>query len=239
MNKTKKSILLIGNGHMGKAILQELSQHEELTIAAVCSKGSLPAFPSSVSFDAVIDFSHPDALTWLLPFLQTHPIPYICGTTGCSAAQQAALHALSKTMPVFYDTCFSVGLTILKELLPQISFLSSFFDTEIIELHHRSKKDMPSGTARMLAKQLCSRQEDGIPIHSLRGGTIAGEHQIHLLGQEEELTFIHTVHSRSLYAKTALLCTCFLLKQKAGWYDMRDFLHDQETLAKAASSSYL
>lgn len=174
-----------------------------------------------------IDFSHALAFDSILTKVKLLQCPLVMGTTGLSSAQQHALKRLGRTLPVFYDTNFSLGITLLRHLirsLPQ----GLAFDVGLFESHHRSKMDKPSGTAKTLQADLKRRLgEVPIEILSYRGGGIFGEHQIILAGLHEKITLIHEALDRTVFAEGALQAAQWLLTRRPGFYHMEDFYRDR------------
>lgn len=192
----------------------------------------------------IIDFSAPNATKALLEFARTSPKPLVIGTTGLDEKTLELMQNASVAMPVFYATNMSLGIAVLNLLAKQAATLLKGFDIEIVEMHHRHKKDAPSGTAMTLAqnvaktrnldlKSVCvsgregiigERKSDEIAVMSLRGGDIVGKHTIGFYENGEFLEISHTATSRTTFAKGAVTIAKWLSRQNAGYYTMNDFL---------------
>lgn len=171
-----------------------------------------------------IDFSHPDIFNSVVNKVKHLQCPLIMGTTGLKDEEWTSLKDLSQCVPVFYDTNFSLGIHILKKLIASIPKQISNFDVTIFESHHSSKKDSPSGTAKILQSDLSALGIKDVPILSHRGGGIRGEHEIILASDNEILTLRHEVLDRSVFAEGALKAAVWLLNQPNGLYNMKHFI---------------
>ena len=169
----------------------------------------------------VVDFSHPSALSGILEYCRQHPgtAAVLC-TTGYSAEQTREIQEASKERPLFYSRNMSLGINLLIELAKKAeAVLGDAFDVEIVEMHHNQKIDAPSGTALMIAdainqvrndsmqyvydrhSQRKKREKQEIGLHSVRGGTIVGEHQVIFAGQSEVITLSHSAQSKELVCR--------------------------------------
>ena len=189
--------------------------------------------------DCIIDFSHHSALPALLSYAVSHQTPLVVATTGHTEEELAQMHEASKHIPVFYSRNMSLGVNLLIELTKKATaVLKDSFDIEIVERHHNQKLDAPSGTALMIADAAAElfdekpeyvydrhserrvRSKNEIGIHSVRGGTIVGEHEISFCGENEVITLSHSAYSRTVFASGALAAASFLAGKTAGLYDM-------------------
>lgn len=238
---------------MGRVIQQLVAGRTDCTIAAGVDlfADSTAAFPAYTNIadvqeeaDVIIDFSHPSLLTPILSYAaQKGGIPAVLCTTGYSAEQVEALKTAAQTQPVFYSRNMSLGINLLIELSKKAAkVLGDQFDIEIIEKHHNRKLDAPSGTALMLADAIAeelaqppqyvydrhsrraARSKEEIGIHSVRGGTIVGEHEILFAGHDEILSLTHTAMSKEIFATGAINAAIFLAKQQPGLYNMGDLV---------------
>ncbi len=238
---TKLSILMAGNGSMKKYISEEITKQANMEIVMIIDHTNIHTLSElTIPIDIVIDFSHPSYLEWLYPFLYKHRIPYICGTTGYTKHQLEMIKSLSQYIPIMKQANFSLGITAIQEILHHLlSMLGNQYDIEIIEKHHKHKKDAPSGTAKMFASiikenlqehekhdktalQISERKE--INIHSIRGGNIVGEHSIFFFGNGESIEIRHTALSRRIFANGAMQAIDFLIRKEPGLYQMKDML---------------
>lgn len=192
----------------------------------------------------IIDFSALSATKALLDFALNAPKPLVIGTTGLDESTYALIKKASEKMPVFYATNMSLGVAVLNLLAKQAATLLKGFDIELVEMHHRHKKDAPSGTAMTLAQTLAKarnldlnkvrvsgrdgligeRKKDEIAVMSLRGGDIVGKHTVGFYENGEFLELSHTATSRATFAKGAVTVAKWLVSQKNGLYSMNDFL---------------
>lgn len=244
-----KRILLSGcNGRMGRVVSQTAAERSDCVIVAgfdvnAVQTDSYPVFGDPQGFDGeadvLIDFSHPSYFETVRSFAERRRVPAVIATTGLSGSQQGQLRTLAKTIPVFHSANMSLGVNLMLELCKRAAaVLSDSFDIEIIEQHHNQKLDAPSGTALMLADGISSvlaqppqyvydrhsrrqkRAKNEIGIHSVRGGTIVGEHEVLFAGNDEVLSIRHSASSRRIFANGALNAALFLSVQKPGLYDM-------------------
>ncbi|MDR0298287.1 MAG: 4-hydroxy-tetrahydrodipicolinate reductase [Streptococcaceae bacterium] len=183
--------------------------------------------------DVLIDFGHPSALTETL----AAKMPTVIGTTGLSSVQMDEIRAASAEQPILYSANFSLGVAVLNHLVARANQLLAGWDVELIETHHNRKLDVPSGTANLLLDSLktnktltIGRHENGardpreIGVHSVRGGNIAGIHEVEFLGADETVTLKHEAYSADIFAHGALTAAKWLVTRPAGLYDMNAVL---------------
>ncbi|AGC68184.1 dihydrodipicolinate reductase DapB [Thermoclostridium stercorarium subsp. stercorarium DSM 8532] len=247
-------ILLSGcNGKMGQVITNLARDREDVRIVAGYDihdniKNDYPVFTQLENFnipvDVIIDFSHPSALQTVLNFALAKKIPLIVATTGLSDEQAAKLKEASKVIPVLHSANMSLGVNLLIDLVQKAAkVLYSNFDIEIIERHHNQKIDAPSGTALALADAInqavpekyryvydrhssrVKRSKDEIGIHSVRGGTIAGDHTVIFAGNDEIIELRHVANSRDIFGVGALKAAVFIHDKNPGFYTMKDLLN--------------
>jgi len=195
--------------------------------------------------DVAIDFSLPEGADRTLKHCTDRRIALIMGTTGLAPNQQAAIHAAAKRIPVIYGTNMSVGMNVLFSIVGKVAaMLGADYDIEIIEQHHRFKKDAPSGTALTLAENICAatgrdfpdclthgrsgkdaqRAGGTIGMHAVRAGDITGVHSVMFGTQGETITLEHTAHSRDTFVRGALRAAPWLVGKDPGLYSMADVL---------------
>ncbi len=249
-------IILCGcNGQMGKAITNSVAERDDCEIVAGIDINTerysdYPVFVSisdcDVAADLVIDFSHPSLLTPLLSYCKERKYPAVIATTGLSEEQKAEIAEASKEIPVFFSANMSIGVSLLSELAKKAAkVLSGSFDIEIVEMHHNKKIDAPSGTALMLADSVSQvldekpvyeynrhakrerRSKNEIGIHSVRGGTIVGEHEIIFAGHDEVIKLCHSAMSKEIFAVGAVNAGIFIADKEPGLYAMADFVSAQ------------
>ncbi len=179
---------------------------------------------SAKKLDVMIDFSNPDAMSEALKWCVKNKVAFLGGTTGISNAQEKEMIAAAKVIPVFWASNFSVGVALMTEMLNVFSKHKEF-DFQIEELHHRHKKDRPSGTAKSLQKALQKVVSKALPEPvSIRGGEIFGIHKVWAMSPSETITIEHTALNRSVFAKGAIRAAAWLSEQEPGNYTMRDLL---------------
>ncbi len=249
----KTRIILSGAcGRMGKAVTQATVASEDCEIVAgvdVCTSDTLP-YPVYNSFsdikekaDVIIDFSHHSAVASVLDYAKEHNLPAVIATTGHNEDECSYIEKAAEDVAVFYSRNMSIGINLTIALAKKAaSVLGSSFDIEIIEEHHSKKLDAPSGTALMIADALKEtldgnaeyiydrhldrreRTKNEIGIHSVRGGSIVGEHEIIFAGKDEVVRIHHSAFSREVFAKGALSAAAFLVGKSKGFYNMEDML---------------
>ena len=225
-DKNTKPLRLViagGSGRMGaeiKALALVAPKQWEL-VGEISRSSKFEIRPGSC--DVIIDFSSPDLLESLLKKSVSSKIPYVCGTTGFSSAQLKLLPNASKSIPVFHAANMSVGVAVFKRMLSELKSLVDY-DFHIHEIHHRHKKDRPSGTALWLHEALKSAIGRDVEISVERGGGVFGIHEVRAMGPEEVLTIQHSALNRAVFARGALQAAQWLVHQSSGLYGMDDLL---------------
>lgn len=247
------NIILCGSGgRMGSFVADGVKNKEEMQIVAGVDKFNngqqFPVFSSfselNCNADVIIDFSNPTVLDDMLDYSIKNNIAVVIATTGYSEAQTEKIKAAAKKIPVFFTFNMSLGVNLICSLAKKAAtVLGDNFDVEIVEKHHNQKLDAPSGTAIMLANSVNSvfdgekvyeydrhskrqkRSKNEIGIHSVRGGTIVGEHDVIFAGRDEVVTISHSAFSREVFATGAIKAAEFLSGKPAGLYDMNDILN--------------
>ena len=247
-------ILLCGcNGKMGVAVQNFVAERDDCVIAAGVdlSENVGKDFPVYQNLsevkeqaDVLIDFSHPSALSDILTYCREHPgVSAVLCTTGYSPEQVKEVQEAAKTLPLFYSRNMSLGVNLLLELAKKAeAVLGDGFDVEIVEMHHNQKLDAPSGTALMLAdainevrensmkytydrhSQRKKRETSEIGLHSVRGGTIVGEHEVMFAGEDEIITLSHSARSKKVFAAGAIKAAKWIVGKPAGKYNMTNIL---------------
>ena len=245
------SIILSGaNGKMGHVVADLVLDDENCKIVAgVDINGQdecdFPVYKdfSSTKGDVIIDFSNPCALENILNFAIKNRIGVVLATTGYNQQQIDKIKVASKKIPVFFTFNMSLGINLLVNLAKKAhSVLGENFDIEIVEKHHNQKIDAPSGTAYMIADaineqannsysyifdrhdQRRERGEREIGIHTVRAGTIVGEHEIIFAGSDEIITLSHSARSKDIFAVGAIKAACFIKNKPPGLYDMSNLV---------------
>src|SRR5438128_11413292 len=170
-------VLLVGAaGRMGQTIVKLAKRASNIDIVAQCDRGDAIE-PAMRKCDVVIDFSHADAIEGICGAALQHRQPLVIGTTGHLSEQRRVIEKAGKSLPIVFASNFSVGVNALFSLTRKAAeILGDEFDLEIVETHHRMKKDAPSGTAKTLAEILKKARKIEIPIQSIREGDVVGEH---------------------------------------------------------------
>ena len=243
-------------GRMGKMIIENLNGDE---VAYPATLHAIEPFSFPIPKDAivtdnqekllqesdvVIDFTIPIGTEGLLEEAIKNPRPLVIGTTGLSEHQQNLLKEAASKMPILYSTNMSMGVAVLNKLVELASSSLYDFDIEIVEQHHRYKKDSPSGTAMTLGEYAArgrgldleevrvsgrngligERSKDEIAIMALRGGDIVGRHTVGFYNDGEFIELNHTATSRETFAKGAIRAAKWITKQKNGLYHISDCL---------------
>jgi 4-hydroxy-tetrahydrodipicolinate reductase len=235
----KLRVALIGAaGRMGQAITG-VAKSEGVEIIANIDLGDKIVLADA---DVAIDFSHADVSASICDAAIKSNTPLVIGTTGHSAKQRDDVVVASKQVPVVLASNFSVGVNALFALTEHAAkILGEDFDLEIVEAHHRMKKDAPSGTAKTLAEILRrarqakilrhgregivgERGKSEIGIHSVRGGDVVGDHTVIFAGQSERLELTHRASSRDTFARGAIRAARWVIGKSPGLYDMRNVI---------------
>jgi len=252
----KKVGIFGSTGRVGELLIKNLKNHENLELSTLhaVDKFNFPVDENLLitndieklleTTDVVIDFSLPNGTESLLEGAIKNPTPLVIGTTGLNQHQLNLLQEASKYMPILYATNMSLGVAVLNKLASMASKLLSDFDVEIVEMHHRYKKDAPSGTALTLAEHIATargldldkvrvsgrdgnigeRTKDEIAVMALRGGDIVGRHTAGFYNDGEFIELNHTATSRDTFAKGAIRAASWLVEQKPGLYKITDCL---------------
>lgn len=214
-------------GKMGQALLSCAGKNPALQVAASIDRGQDLA-PAIAQVDVVIDFSVREVTVPFARLCAESRKPIVIGTTGHTESERRELRSLSATIPMVWSANFSTGVNVLFWLTGKAqSILGPGFDLEIVEMHHRMKKDAPSGTARRLAEILAEGRRlplDRIPVHSLRGGDVVGDHTVVFANDGERIELTHKASDRETFAAGALRAAEWVVGKPAGLYDMQDVL---------------
>lgn len=229
---------VVGYGAMGKIIASMLGDELSSVVALECENKTLDDVKED--FDVIIDFSNPANLDMIYEYVKKNKKPVVFATTGFSSSQLDKIEELSTIVPVLRSANFSLGVILLNRLVKEVTpILKDTYDIEVIEAHHNKKVDSPSGTAKMLLKTIrdetgaqvvagrdgySPRGKNEVGIHSVRGGTIVGEHEVLFCGEDEILTLKHSAHSKKIFAVGAIKAAKWLVNKNVGYYDMEDVL---------------
>jgi 4-hydroxy-tetrahydrodipicolinate reductase len=251
-------------GRMGRRIISLAIEADEFNIIAAIENQDHPDIGKDAGFvagtgpvnvkldsicpaaaDVVIDFSQPAAADKTIDYCAENGAALVLGTTGLSEEQREKIKTASEKTPVIYATNMSVGMNVLFSLVGKVaSMFGDEYDIEIIEQHHRFKKDAPSGSALTLAENICSatgrkfpdslvhgrsgkdalREKGTIGMHAIRAGDITGIHSVIFGTLGEKVTLNHTAHSRDTFARGALRAAKWLIGKEPALYSMVDVL---------------
>lgn len=252
-------VILGAKGRMGNTLVNLTLADDELNLVGACErKGNatgmdydgcvasdcleelLPQVPGAV----IIDFTAPESSVAMAKIASKFGNPAVIGTTGLNKEQQAELAETAKEVPLFWAPNMSVGVNVLLKVLPAlVQALGPAYDMEMVETHHKMKKDSPSGTALKLAQCLAEargwdyddvkkhcrdgiigeRPHEEIGVQTLRGGDVVGDHTMYFFGPGERIEVTHRAHSRETFASGALRAAKWLAVQKPGkLYAMAD-----------------
>ncbi|MGN0071117.1 MAG: 4-hydroxy-tetrahydrodipicolinate reductase [Atopobiaceae bacterium] len=234
-------VVLIGTGRMGAVLEGLIAEREGFELVGKVGFENRDVLPDGLpQADVAIDFSAPALTKDLCTYARSCGCAVVSGTTGLGDEEMGALEELGKSVPVVHSGNYSLGVAVLRRLVAEAARTLSGWDIEIEETHHRKKVDAPSGTAKMLI-EACDpegtcpvvygregiageRPEREIGVHSLRGGTVAGTHEVHFFGTDEELVLTHRAQSRQIFAEGALAAAEKLLGREPGFYTFEDLM---------------
>ena len=236
-------ILINGSkGRMGQALAAAAPDLGLKVVAALDAGDDLAA--AVPGCDVIVDFSSPGATANVLKVARAHRKAVVLGTTGHSAAAKKSLRRLAANIPCVWAGNFSIGVNLLFALVDRAAgILGSDYDAEVIEMHHRFKKDAPSGTAERLLEIILTQRKLGrkalrhgrsgitgartdseVGVHALRGGDVIGDHTVLFAALGERLELTHKASDRAIFARGALRAARWVADRKPGVYDMQDVL---------------
>lgn len=269
MKLEKLGIFVSGaNGRMGKEIIKEVIQDDNVFLAgavehpnssclgadAGLNSGEQPISVTLTSdlkrdlektFGVVIDFSSVESTLENVKRCIDFKVPMVIGTTGFSEEQKQLIFEAGKHIPIMFAPNMSIGMNMMFKMVKEAAkILSSDYDIEVLDIHHRNKKDAPSGTAMKLVRVLCegsgfefpkdvdfgdnrrqgAREDNKVGVQVLRGGDIVGEHTVMFCGNGERFEVKHLAGSRATFVKGALRAAKWIQDKSAGIYDMEDVL---------------
>jgi 4-hydroxy-tetrahydrodipicolinate reductase len=238
-------VIITGSkGRMGQALVACAPLHPQLEIVGQIDQGDDLA-PVIARCDVVIDFSSHTATVAIAELCARHKKALVIGTTGHDAASKSEIGNRKSEIPIVVASNYSTGVNTLFWLTRKAAeILGPGFDLEVVEMHHRLKRDAPSGTAKSLAEILAAvrrqqldkvarhgrsgivgeRTAEEIGVHSVRGGDVVGDHTVIFAGVGERVELTHKASTRETFANGALRAALWVVKQKPGLYDMQDVL---------------
>jgi 4-hydroxy-tetrahydrodipicolinate reductase len=225
MKESPARALLIGAaGRMGKTVLDMAQRDREIEIAGQCDLGD-SIEPAMKNCDVAIDFSQAGSIDEICRAVSQHGKSLVIGTTGHSQRQRKTIEETAHSVPIVLASNFSVGVNVLFWLTQKAAeLLGADFNPEIVETHHKMKKDAPSGTAKTLAEILKAARDSEIPIQSIREGDVVGEHTVIFGGGGESLELTHRAANRGIFALGALRAAKWIVGKPPGLYSMQDVL---------------
>ena len=249
------------SGRMGAAVIAEVGAADDAVVASAVDRAECGAVGQPVTgaqcnitddlsegmgqADVYIDFTTPAATRAAAEAAREKGVAAVIGTTGLTDVDRAAVDELAKIQPVVVAPNFSLGVNLILHLAELAArALGPDFDAEVVELHHRHKRDAPSGTALALGEALArgrdvdfdkvgrlsregevgARTDDEIGVVAVRGGSIVGEHTAYLIGERERIEISHRASSRSIFAGGAVHAAKWVVGHEPGLYSMRDVL---------------
>ena len=238
-------------GRMGRKLI-ELAAGTDLEVVSKVDIAGGYDRTWAAGTEGVIDFSYHAGVPAFVAQAAKEGIPYVIGTTGLTADEQRVVDEAAKKIPVVQSGNYSLGVNLLLELVKKsATILGADYDIEVVEMHHRHKKDAPSGTALMLARaafagrretaagtpatekecfvygregDIGERKAGEIAIHALRGGSVVGDHTVMFAGELERVEITHKAQDRAAFAAGALKALAWARGRTAGIYTMRDVL---------------
>ncbi|MDZ7759928.1 MAG: 4-hydroxy-tetrahydrodipicolinate reductase [Desulfovermiculus sp.] len=260
MHQTQVIIMGAG-GRMGSMLVYLSQKDPQINLTAMLERqecvDNMPDMDCTHGFDlehvltqvgpgVIIDFTQPEATVETARIARNHSCSLVIGTTGLNREQEILIEDVAAHIPVFWTPNMSVGISVLLELLPKLTqALGPAYDPELMEIHHRMKKDAPSGTALKLANavarakdwpedeslRLCregmigERPDQEMGVQTLRGGDVVGEHTVYFFGPGERIEITHKASSRETFAQGALRAAKWIPAQKPGRiYTMADLV---------------
>jgi len=225
-------------GKMGRRIYELAGLDKDLEVALALEKKGTSLIGKDLGrikvssnldglflIDVLVDFTLPEAVDTHLDYVAKYKKALVLGTTGLSDAQKNKVEEVAKVVPVVFSPNMSVGVNVLFSILPDIAKkLGSDYSVEIVEAHHKAKKDAPSGTAKKLAEVITQVTKKDVPMHSIRLGDIFGDHLVVFCGNSERIEIKHQAHSRDLFVVGALKAAKWIFGKPAGLYSMQDVL---------------
>ena len=243
-------------GRMGSEVVRAVAQQDDMTLSVALEAEDHPNIGLKIGelevisglkdqiekADVLVDFTNPEGAVEHVSIATERSIPAVVGVTALRDEQMEFIKKASAQIPIVYAPNMSVGVNLLFNLVSEAAeVLKDDFDFEIVEMHHRMKKDAPSGTAAKIADILSrvkresqtiygrqgfigERKPHEIGIHALRGGDVVGEHCVIFAGDGERLEITHKASSRRTFAAGVIKAVRFVTNQKPGLFDMDDVL---------------
>ena len=230
-----------GLGRMGQLVRATVEATDGLELAGTYDVNNIDELDEEApAVDLVIDFSRPEALPHVISYVRRTGAALVSGTTGLTEDQLAGLRELGDKSRVVWSSNYSLGVAVLRRVAAEAARALAGWDIEIVETHHNQKADAPSGTALALLASVdpegeCSvaygregivgvRPAREIGMHALRGGTVAGTHEVHFFGPDEEVCLTHRATSRQIFVAGAVACAKRLLEAEPGFHSFDELM---------------
>jgi len=225
-------------GKMGRRILDLAFHDRDFEVSFALERKGIPEIGKELGkikissnpdgmflIDVFVDFTTPEASQEHLDYVAKYRKALVLGTTGLSDAQVRKVEEVAKVVPVVFSPNMSIGVNTLFAMLPEIARrLGPDYGIEIVEAHHKTKKDAPSGTAKKMGQVLADATGKEIPTHAVRLGDIVGDHTVIFCGNSERIEIRHQAHTRDLFVVGALRAAKWVFGKPAGLYSMQDVL---------------
>lgn len=233
MNTIK--IIIHGTGTMSSILKNVIEAEKDLEVSGFADD------LSNEKGDIIIDFSHFSRIPNMLNFAVNNNIPIVICTTGYDDKILSQIKEASSKIPILLSSNTSIGINLMNDLVKKMSAVLNNFDIEILETHHNKKVDSPSGTAKTLFNAINQtlenkmnlingrkgnhkRDKNEIGIHSIRGGSVVGEHRVIFYGDDEAIEIKHSAMSKKIFVYGAIKAAKFLIGKKPNLYGMKDVL---------------
>lgn len=235
-------VFVVGaRGRMGKLVCAQVEATDGLELAGGYDVDNIAELDEvAPAVDLVIDFSQPAALPHVVAYVARTGAALVSGTTGLSEDDLAQLRSLGDASRVVWASNYSLGVAVLRKVAAEAAEALAGWNIEIVETHHNQKADAPSGTAVALLRAVdpdgaCAvvhgregivgaRPQREIGMHALRGGTVAGTHEVHFFGTDEEVTLTHRAASRQIFVAGAVACAQRLLAADKGFHTFDELM---------------
>ena len=225
-------------GKMGRRICELAGYDKDFDLTLALEKKGTPMIGRDIGrlkisssldgmflIDVFVDFTSPEAADATIDYAAKYKKPLVLGTTGLSDEQVRKVEDASKVIPIVFSPNMSIGVNTLFAILPEIAQrLGKDYSVEIVEAHHKAKKDAPSGTAKKLAQVIEGSTGQKVPMHAVRLGDIVGDHTVIFCGNSERIEIKHQAHSRDLFVVGALKAAKWVVGKAPGLYTMQDVL---------------
>lgn len=225
-------VVLVGYGKMGKEVERVLLEKGYEIVGKIERGGNFGVISEG---DFVVEFALPDATISALEKAREYGKKYILGTTGHTQEQLKTIREFGNYIPIVHSSNFSVGIFLLKEAIKSLIPYTKEWDVEIVEIHHKQKKDSPSGTALSIAKlfegeitkcRTGERKRGEIGVFGIRGGDVFGEHTVYMFSEGERIEISHKLSSRKALANGVVIALEFLKDKDRGYFTFDEILRN-------------